>query len=37
MSQREKNMVMIGASQINNAINENATIPGAIKQEQQQQ
>jgi hypothetical protein len=37
MSQREKNMVMIGAGQINNTINENAIIPGTIKQQQQQQ
>ena len=36
MSQRDKNMVMIGASQINNTINESAT-PDTIKQMQQQQ
>jgi hypothetical protein len=36
MSQREKNMVMIGAGQINNTINENAIIPSSIKQQQQQ-
>jgi flagellar basal body-associated protein FliL len=33
MSQREKNMVMIGAGQINNTINENAIIPSTIKQQ----
>ena len=37
MSQREKNMIMIGAGQVNNIINENAIIPSTIKQEQQQQ
>jgi hypothetical protein len=37
MSQRDKNMVMIGASQINNTINERSIITGAIKQQQQQQ
>ena len=37
MSQREKNMVMIGAAQINNTINENAMTPETIKQQQQQQ
>jgi hypothetical protein len=37
MSQRDKNMVMIGASQINNTINERSIITGAIKQRQQQQ
>lgn len=36
MSQRDKNMVMIGASQINKTINESAT-PDTIKQRQQQQ
>jgi len=35
MSQREKNIVMIGAGQINNTINENAIVPGSIKQQQQ--
>jgi hypothetical protein len=33
MSQREKNMVMIGAGQINNTVN--AMTPGTIKQQQQ--
>lgn len=37
MSQREKNMIMIGASQINNTINESAITPDTIKQRQQQQ
>jgi electron transfer DM13 len=37
MSQREKNMVMIGAGQINNTINENVIIPSTIKHQQQQQ
>jgi hypothetical protein len=37
MNQKEKNMVMIGAAQINNTINENAVISGTIKQQQQQQ
>jgi flagellar basal body-associated protein FliL len=37
MSQRQKNMVMIGAGQINNTINENAMAPGTIKGQQQQQ
>ncbi len=32
MSQREKNMVMIGAGQINNTVN--AMTPGTIKQQQ---
>jgi hypothetical protein len=36
MNQKEKNMVMIGATQINNTINENAIISGTIKQQQQQ-
>jgi hypothetical protein len=36
MSQRDKNIVMIGASQINNTINESTT-PDTIKQGQQQQ
>jgi hypothetical protein len=31
MSQRQKNMVMIGADQINNTINENAMAPGTTK------
>jgi hypothetical protein len=35
MNQKEKNMVMIGAAQINNTINENAIISGTIKQQQQ--
>ena len=35
MTQREKNIVMIGAGQINNTINENAIIPSSIKQQQQ--
>ena len=30
MSQREKNMVMIGVGQINNTINENAMTTGTI-------
>ena len=34
MSQREKNMVMIGAGQINNTVNEYAMTPGTIKQQQ---
>ncbi len=34
MNQTEKNMVMIGADQINNTINENAMILGTIKQQQ---
>ena len=37
MSQRQKNMVMIGAGQINNTINENAMAPGTIKGQQQVQ
>jgi hypothetical protein len=37
MSQRDKNMVMIGASQINNTINESAIATETIKQRQQQQ
>jgi hypothetical protein len=37
MNQKEKNMVMIGAAQINNTINENAIISETIKQQQQQQ
>src|SRR5512133_313114 len=36
MSQRQKNMVMIGVGQINNTINENAMAPGTIKEQQQQ-
>ena len=32
MSQREKNMVVIGAGQINNTINENANMPGIGKE-----
>ncbi len=36
MSQRQKNMVMIGAGRINNTINENAKAPGTIKGQQQQ-
>ena len=36
MSQRQKNMVMIGAGQINNTISENAMAPGTIKEQQQQ-
>jgi hypothetical protein len=36
MSQRDKNIVMIGASQINNAINESAITTETIKQRQQQ-
>ena len=31
MNQRQKNMVMIGAGQINNTVNENAIIPTIIK------
>jgi hypothetical protein len=34
MNQTEKNMVMIGADQINNTINENAMTLGTIKQQQ---
>ena len=37
MSQRDKNMVMIGASQINNTINESSITTKTIKQRQQQQ
>ena len=37
MSQRDKNMVMIGASQINNTINESAITTETLKQRQQQQ
>ena len=39
MSQRQKNMVMIGAAQVNNTINENGVISTGIinKQQQQQQ
>lgn len=37
MSQREKNMVMIGAGQINNTINESTITLDTIKQRQQQQ
>jgi K+/H+ antiporter YhaU regulatory subunit KhtT len=36
MSQREKNMVMIEAAQVNNTINENAVIHRTINQQQQQ-
>src|SRR4051794_5210207 len=36
MGQRQKNMVMIGAGQINHTINENAMAPGTIKGQQQQ-
>jgi hypothetical protein len=36
MSQRQKNMVMIGAGQINNTIIENVDIPITIKQQEQQ-
>jgi hypothetical protein len=36
MSQREKNMVMIGAGEINNTINESAITLDTIKQRQQQ-
>ena len=36
MSQRDKNMVMIGASQINNTINESSITPETIKQRQRQ-
>jgi hypothetical protein len=36
MSQRDKNIVMIGASQINNAISESAITTETIKQRQQQ-
>jgi Electron transfer DM13 len=34
MNQTEKNMVMIGADQINNTINENVMTPGTMKQQQ---
>jgi hypothetical protein len=37
MSQREKNMVMIGAAELNNTINENAIVHGTMIQQQQQQ
>jgi len=37
MSQREKNIVMIGAGQINNTINESTITLDTIKQRQQQQ
>jgi Electron transfer DM13 len=37
MSQREKNMVMIGAGQINNTINESTITLDTTKQRQQQQ
>ena len=37
MSQRDKNMVMIGADQINNTINESAITTETLKQRQQQQ
>ncbi|MGA9845152.1 MAG: DM13 domain-containing protein [Nitrososphaeraceae archaeon] len=36
MSQRDKNMVMIGASRINNTINESSITPETIKQRQRQ-
>jgi electron transfer DM13 len=36
MSQRQKNMVMVGAGQINNTINEKAMTTGTIKEQQQQ-
>jgi Electron transfer DM13 len=36
MNQREKNMVMIGAGQVNNTVNENAMEQGTIKGQQQQ-
>jgi Electron transfer DM13 len=36
MSQRQKNMVMIGAGQINNTVIENVDIPTTIKQQEQQ-
>ena len=35
MSQKEKNMVMIGAALINTTTNENTLVPGAIKQQEQ--
>jgi flagellar basal body-associated protein FliL len=35
MSQKEKNMVMIGAALVNNTTNENTLVPGAIKQQEQ--
>jgi hypothetical protein len=37
MSQRDKNMVMIGASRINNTINESAITTETVKQRQQHQ
>jgi Electron transfer DM13 len=37
MSQKEINMVMIGAGQINNTINESTITTGTIQQQQQQQ
>ncbi|HZE78395.1 MAG TPA: DM13 domain-containing protein [Nitrososphaeraceae archaeon] len=36
MNQRQKNMVMIGADQINNTVIENEVIPTTIKQQEQQ-
>jgi hypothetical protein len=33
MSQREKNMVMIGAALVSNTINENTLMPDTIKQQ----
>jgi hypothetical protein len=36
MNQRGKNMVMIGAAQVNNTMNENVVIPTGIINEQQQ-
>jgi electron transfer DM13 len=35
MSQKEKNMVMIGAALVNSTTNENTLVPGAIKQQEQ--
>lgn len=37
MSQKDKNMVMIGAAQVTNTINENTPTQGTIKLQQQQQ
>ena len=36
MNQREKNMVMIGAAEINNTMNENVVMPSGLINEQQQ-
>src|SRR5918911_2707090 len=36
MNQRQKNMVMIGAAQINNTMNENVVMPPGIINKQQQ-